>query len=78
MSALCQKQTHAAQQTTASLFDHFVGAGEEQRRDSDAECFRGFEIYHQLEFRGLLNRKIAGLRTLENLVHVLGNTQLGG
>jgi hypothetical protein len=42
------------------------------------ERLGGLEIDHQLEFRGLLNRKIAGLRALENLVHVLGNTLLHG
>src|SRR5215471_7495502 len=62
----------------SSLFDHLVGAGEQRRWHGEAERLGGREIDHQLEFRGLLNRKIAGLRALENLVHVLGNTRLHG
>jgi hypothetical protein len=31
-----------------SLFDHFIGAGEQRRRNFEAKCFRGLEVNHQL------------------------------
>jgi hypothetical protein len=72
MSALGQKQT------LHRLLDDFVGAQQEVATDVQIKRLGGFEVDHQLEFRGLLNRKIAGFRALENLVHVLGNTLLAG
>jgi hypothetical protein len=40
MSEKCQQETYAPQQT-ASLFNLFVGAAEQRRRDIDAECLGG-------------------------------------
>jgi hypothetical protein len=37
MSVRCQQETYAPQQT-ASLFNHFVGAAEQRRRDIDASA----------------------------------------
>jgi hypothetical protein len=43
-----QKQTHAPQQT-ATLFDHLVGADEQDRRDFETERPGGSQIDHQFE-----------------------------
>ena len=42
----------------AHLFDHFVGDGEDTRRNGKAERFGSLEIDDQLEFSRLLHRKI--------------------
>src|ERR1700731_1209704 len=52
-------------EVTAS-FDHLVGAGEQRRWHSQAECLGGLEIYHQFKLCGLLNRQVGWPLTLEN------------
>ena len=49
MSAMCQKQTHAPQQTV-SLFDHLIGDGEQPLRHLDAERSRRLKVDDELEF----------------------------
>jgi len=56
MSALCQKQTHAAQQN--GLFDHLVGASRQRRRYFDPQCFGSLEVDGELEVGGQQERKI--------------------
>src|SRR5215204_2262588 len=51
-------------------FDHLVGAGEESRRDLEAEGLRGPEIDDQVEPSRLLDRKISWPRALQDLVDV--------
>lgn len=48
-SVLCQQETYAPQQFN-SLFDHFVGPGEQRLRNVEAKRFCGLEIDHQLDF----------------------------
>src|SRR5262245_34256607 len=55
-------------------FDHLVGERDDPRRDFEAECFRGFQIEDELEFGRLLNWKVGGFGTLEDLVDVAGGT----
>ena len=42
----------------AHSFDHLICAGEERRWNFEAKRLRGFEVNHQLEFCGLLDRYI--------------------
>jgi hypothetical protein len=43
-----------------SLLDHLVGSAEQRERDSETERFGSLEIYDQLDFGGLLNRRSPG------------------
>src|ERR1700756_5649030 len=43
----------------AHSFDHLVGAGEQRRRHVETERIRGFEVDHQFQARGKLDREIA-------------------
>src|SRR6266704_874893 len=47
------------------LFDHLVRAGDERWRHVEADCLGGFEVYHQLELRGLNDRQLGRLLALE-------------
>src|SRR5262249_57198907 len=61
-------------QQGSPLFDQLVGAGEEQRRQLEAERPRGLQVDHQVDFSRLLDGKIAGPCALEDLVDQAGGT----
>ena len=54
------------QQTEQALLDHLIGANEQSGWHSQAERPSGLEVDNQLDFCGLLNRKIGGPLALEN------------
>src|SRR5215472_1506448 len=54
----------------ASLLDHLIRPQEERLRDRQSEGLGGLEVDDELELGGLLYREVAGLRPLQNLVHV--------
>jgi hypothetical protein len=51
---------------TSPLFDHLIGDGEHARRDGEAECLGNLEIDDQFDFRGLLDRQVGRVVTLED------------
>jgi hypothetical protein len=38
----------------AFSLNHLIGTGKDARRNGQADLLRSLEVYHQLEFRGLL------------------------
>jgi hypothetical protein len=59
--------------TLARLFDHLVGAGEQHRRNGQAERSGGDKVYHQIKLSRLLDRQVSGLRPAQNLVDKVGS-----
>ena len=52
------------------LFNYLVGAGEDQRPDSEAERPGGLEVADEFECGRLLNRKISRLSSLQGAVDI--------
>src|SRR5262249_7717928 len=66
-------QTHAPQQMASSL-DNLVGAREERRGHFEAERLGGLQIDEQLEIVGPIDRDVARLGPVEDLVHIDGKS----
>src|SRR5262245_28032697 len=60
----------ALEPQSAKLFDHLVGAGEQGRRDFEAERLGGFEIDHKLVLGRCLYRQVARLLAFEDAIHI--------
>src|SRR5262245_10677027 len=60
-----------------ALVDDLVGSDQNGLWDREPKSLGGFEIDHQLELRGLLDGKLAGLGALEDLVDEHGDALLG-
>src|SRR5436190_4233504 len=65
LAALCHKETYAVQQKIF-LLDHLVGASREPGRYVEAERLGSFQVDHELEPGGLIDRQVGGLFALEN------------
>ncbi len=52
--------------------DEFIHQNQQRLRDREPERFRGLHVDDQLELRRLFDGKVGGLRTLEDLVNVIG------
>jgi hypothetical protein len=50
----------------ARLFDHLIGAGEQRRGHSEAECLGGLEVEHELELGRLHHGQLRRLGALEH------------
>jgi len=79
MSALGHKRTFAAHQpvsalgqkrTSARLFDHLVGNGEQLVRHGEAERLRRLHVQRHLELDRQLNRKLRWIGATENPIDV--------
>src|SRR5215813_3195396 len=57
--------------------NHLVGAGEQRRRDDEAERSRGFEIHGQLKFGGLHYRQVRSVLALENPASIRRRLAIG-
>src|SRR5262249_12528893 len=52
--------------------DHLVCASEQRRQYFEAECLGGCYIDTEVDFGGLLDRKVGGFRSAKNLVDKVG------
>ena len=62
-------------EATPSL-DHRVGTHQQRLRDRQPERLCGLRVDRELELRGTLDRKICRPGTLENPIHVAGDSRL--
>src|SRR5262249_3626550 len=68
------KKNHAGRtsSTRAASFDYLVGAGEQGRRNREAERVGGFQVNGEVEPGGQRDGQVGGLTPSEDLVNVIG------
>src|ERR1700752_4058249 len=66
------KRSTVAPWRTPWLLDHLTRLQHHRLRHRQAERFGRPGVDHEIELRRLLDRQLAGLRALEDLVHVAG------
>src|SRR5919198_6220835 len=59
-------------------FDHLVGAGEDRRREGEAERPGRLEVHDEIEPRRLLDRQLARLYPFQDAVDVLRRAPVQG
>src|SRR6266511_983940 len=57
-----------------SSLDHLIRSRQHVRLNRQADLLRRFQVDDQFELRGLLDRQIGWLRTLEDFVHVCSSS----
>ena len=65
---------HALKEPRTDSLYHLIGTQHDGLWNGKAERLCRFHVDQHLELSRLLNRKISGFRTFENLIHVLGGT----
>ena len=60
--------------SSASLFDHLVGAGEERFGDCQAERLGGLKVYVQSDLCRLFDRKLRRPCALEDAINIASGT----
>src|SRR5437588_6794741 len=61
-----------APQQTAPLFDHVIGAREDRRGHVEPERLGSGQVDDEIELGWLLDRQVARLRSMQNLVDIVG------
>jgi len=59
------------------LFDHFISAGEQRRRNGEPERLGGLEVERHFEFRRLHYRQIGRLLAFQNPAAIDGRIAIG-
>ena len=58
------------------LFDHSISSHQDIRRNRQADLLGRLKIDYELELYRLLNGKVSGLSTFEDLVYIISSTAI--